>query len=164
MKVLVANCLSFLFAILLLVNGAFNEETSDPSPDTEQQEWTLLADDVTATVYNAVPAQCNNDVRHTASMYTLNLDNVLEDKVIAMERTMMAEYGIKYGDVVKIEGAGTWDGIWQVQDTMNKRFAGQHKIDILVPEHIRHGKWSDVKIYVPGNETTKEEAQNLFNI
>ena len=47
---------------------------------------------------------------------------------------------------------------------MNKRFAGQHEIDILVPEHIRHGKWSDVKIYVPGNETTKEEAQNLFNI
>ena len=111
MKVLVANCLSFLFAILLLVNGAFNKETSDPASDTEQQEWTLLTDDVTATVYNAVPAQCNNDVRHTASMYTLNLDNVLEDRVIAMERTMMSEYGIKYGDVVKIEGAGTWDGI-----------------------------------------------------
>ena len=162
MKVFIANCLSFLTVIILMVTGAFNDDA--PTSETTQQEWLLLTDDVTATVYNAVPAQCNKDVKHTASMYTLNLDNVLEDRVIAMERTMMAEYGIKYGDLVKIEGTGSWDGVWQVQDTMNKRFAGQHKIDILVPKNIRHGKWNDVKIYVPGNDAAKEEAQKLFNI
>lgn len=129
-------------------------------------KWELLgerdgkpADDVLATVYNAAPAQCNNDVRHTASMFKLNLDDVLSHRIIAMERTMMKEYGLKYGDVVKIEGAGQWDGIWQIQDTMNKRFAGQHKIDILVPNNIKYGKWDNVKIYVPANEQTAEAAR-----
>lgn len=131
---------------------------------TEQVQWTLVSDDTVATVYNAVPAQCNSDVRHTASMYVLNLDDVLSDRIIAMERTMMAEYGIKYGDLVLIEGTGRWDGVWQVQDTMNKRFAGQHKIDILVPENIRHGKWDNVKIYVPANEAALRSAKKALSI
>ena len=139
-------------------NGYFTEFSEN------QESWTMISDDTVATVYNAVPAQCNNDVLHTASMYTLNLEDVLKDKVIAMERTMMAEYGIKYGDIVKIEGAGRWDGVWQVQDTMNKRFAGQHKIDILVPNDIRHGKWDNVKIYIPADDTTRAIAQNQINI
>ena len=122
-------------------------------------KWQLIADDVIATVYNAVPAQCNKDVKHTASMFKLNLNDVLSHRIIAMERTMMAEYGLKYGDVVKIEGTGVWDGVWQIQDTMNKRFAGQHKIDILVPKNIKHGKWDNVKIYVPQNEQTKAAAK-----
>jgi hypothetical protein len=76
-----------------------------------------------------------------------------------MERTMMKEYGLKYGDIVKIEGTEKWDGLWQIQDTMNKRFAGQHKIDILVPNNIRLGKWSNVKVYIPGDEETAEFAK-----
>jgi hypothetical protein len=64
-----------------------------------------------------------------------------------MERTFMQKLGLKYGDVVYIEGTGTYDGVWQIQDTMNKRFAGQHKIDILVPNNIRYGSWDNVKIY-----------------
>lgn len=118
----------------------------------EEPAWRLVADDVLATVYNAVPAQCNADVQHTASMYKLNLKNVLADRVIAMERTMMKEYGLKYGDIVKIEGTGTWDGLWQIQ----------HKIDILVPSNIRNGKWDNVKVYVPNTEDTLKLAkQNL---
>jgi hypothetical protein len=31
---------------------------------------------------------------------------------------------------------------------MNKRFAGQHKIDILVPDNIKKGQWDNVKLYV----------------
>lgn len=126
-------------------------------------QWTLVADDVLATVYNAVPSQCNNDVRHTASMFRLNLDDVLSQRVIAMERTMMKEYGLKYGDVVKIEGTGTWDGVWQIQDTMNKRFAGQHRIDILVPNNIKLGKWDDVRIYRPATPETEEQAWTELN-
>ena len=55
---------------------------------------------------------------------------------------------LKYGDVVYITGTGKWDGVWQIQDTMNKRFAGQHKIDILVPENIKYGQWDNVNLYV----------------
>ena len=65
-----------------------------------------------------------------------------------MERTFMEELGVKYGDVVYITGTGKWDGVWQIQDTMNKRFAGKHKIDILVPENIKYGQWENVNLYL----------------
>ena len=124
--------------------------------------WTLVSDDTLATVYNAVPQQCNKDVVHTASMFKLNLGNVLSQRVIAMERTFMKELGLKYGDVVYVEGTQKWDGPWQIQDTMNKRFAGMHKIDILVPSNIRTGKWDGVKIYVPTDQQTEMNAKSTI--
>lgn len=128
--------------------------------ETKQVEkWELLADDVIATVYNAEPKQCDADVTHTASMFRLNLKDVLSHRIIAMERTMMAEFGLKYGDVVKIEGTGKWDGEWQIQDTMNKRFAGMHKIDILIPKSEGLGSWENVKIYKLSNPEEKESIK-----
>ena len=124
--------------------------------------WKLVSDDTLATVYNAVPQQCNNDVVHTASMFKLNLANVLSQRVIAMERTFMKELGLKYGDVVYVEGTEKWDGPWQIQDTMNKRFAGMHKIDILVPRNIRTGKWDGVKISVPADQQTAANAKSTM--
>ena len=124
--------------------------------------WKLVSDDTLATVYNAVPQQCNNDVVHTASMFKLNLTNVLSQRVIAMERTFMKELGLKYGDVVYVEGTEKWDGPWQIQDTMNKRFAGMHKIDILVPRNIRTGKWDGVKISVPADQQTAANAKSAM--
>jgi hypothetical protein len=115
--------------------------------DAMQNDWVLADTTTTATVYNAIPAQCNGDFGHTASMFRLNLDDVLSQRVIAMERTFMAKLGLKYGDVVRIEGTDGYDGVWQIQDTMNKRFAGQHKIDILVPNNIKYGMWDNVKLY-----------------
>lgn len=124
--------------------------------------WKRVSDDTIATVYNAVPQQCNNDVLHTASMFKLNLADVLSQRVIAMERTFMKELGLKYGDIVYIEGTNKWDGPWQIQDTMNKRFAGMHKIDILVPKNIRTGKWDGVKISVPADEKTEANAKSTM--
>lgn len=130
-------------------------------------EWTLVADDVIATVYNAVPSQCNNDVSHTASMFKLNLDDVASHKIIAMERTFMKELGLHYGDVVKIEGTyqGKQDGTYWLQDTMNPRFANQHKVDILVPETIKYGgtaKNERAKIYVLTDKSrTAEYTANM---
>ena len=113
----------------------------------KMSEWILSDDKTIATVYNAIPAQCNGDFGHTASMFRLNLNDVLSQRVIAMERTFMKKLGLKYGDVVYIEGTDVYDGVWQIQDTMNKRFAGQHKIDILVPNNIRYGQWDNIKLY-----------------
>ena len=124
--------------------------------------WKLVSDDTLATVYNAVPAQCNKDVVHTASMFKLNLADVLSQRVIAMERTFMAELGLKYGDIVYVDGTEKWDGPWQIQDTMNKRFAGMHKIDILVPRNIRAGKWNGVKISVPADQQTAANARSIM--
>lgn len=128
------------------------------SEETKPQQWELIASDVMATVYNAVPEQCNDDISHTASMFRLNLQDVLSHRIIAMERTMMSKFGLKYGDVVRIEGTGKYDGEWQIQDTMNKRFAGQNKIDILVPKSDGLGKWDNVRVY----KLTNPEEKDIF--
>lgn len=136
------------FAALALTALALPKASETDLPVTgESPIWELISDRTTATVYNAVPSQCNEDCLHTASMYTIVPETIERDRILAMERTMMAEFGIQYGDTVLVSGTGRYDGLWQVQDTMNKRFAGQHKIDFLVPRHIRHGKWDAVKIY-----------------
>ena len=133
-------------AVLSIVNEIPTEK--EEQKEEKQSDWVLADSKTIATVYNAVPAQCNGDFGHTASMFRLNLNDVLSQRVIAMERTFMAKLGLKYGDVVYIEGTNGYDGVWQIQDTMNKRYAGQHKIDILVPNNIRHGSWNNVKLYV----------------
>lgn len=151
-RALMPLCLGMAVAVLCVRPGAklldsYLHGGTEPEVTPREAVWDLLADDVTATVYNAVPEQCNADFMHTASMFLIDTADVLSHRIIAMERTMMAEYGVRYGDVVRIEGTDVWDGEWQVQDTMNRRFAGSHKIDILVPRNIRHGKWQNVKVF-----------------
>lgn len=114
-----------------------------------QERWRLVSDDTVATVYNAVPEQCDADFVHTACNYEINLNDVESERIVAMERTMMTALGIAYGDVILVEGAGTYDGLWRILDTNNARFEGQHRIDFLVPENIKKGKWTSVKVYVP---------------
>ena len=108
--------------------------------------WLLISASTTATVYNAVPEQCNAQPSVTASGRTITGD-VAELRILAMERTMMQKHGIRYGDTVLVVGAGEYDGEWVVEDTMSSRYAGQDRVDFLVPESIRLGRWEGVRIY-----------------
>ena len=93
-------------------------------------------------------------------MFRLNLNDVLSQRVIAMERTFMHKLGLKYGDVVYIYGTDKYDGVWQIQDTMNKRFSGQNKIDILVPNNIKLGQWDNVKLYVLKDKSLTDQYRS----
>ena len=131
---------------------AVAEETTEMVDGTTNNKeskgpWQLVCGGAIATVYNAVAGQCNPDYGRTASMFRLNLKNPESHRIIAIERTMMDRYGLQMGDVVYLEGVGEYDGVWQVQDKMNKRFAGQDKIDLLVNGDTKTGKWDNVKIY-----------------
>lgn len=108
--------------------------------------WLLISASTTATVYNAVPEQCNAQPTRTASGRMITGD-VSRLRILAMERTMMARHGIQYGDTVLVKGAGAYDGEWVVEDTMHPRFAGHDKIDFLVPESVRLGRWDGVEVY-----------------
>ena len=48
-----------------------------------------------------------------------------------------------FGAKVLVEGAGELDGVWTVQDRMNKRW--KNRIDFLVDYDV-YGKYYDVKI------------------
>lgn len=108
--------------------------------------WLLISATTTATVYNAVPEQCGSHPTITASGRRIEGD-VSDLRILAMERTMMAKHNIHYGDTVLVRGTGVYDGEWIVEDTMHPRYAGQDKIDFLVPADVRLGKWENVKVY-----------------
>lgn len=108
--------------------------------------WLLISASTTATVYNAVPEQCNAQPTVTASGRRITGD-VAELRILAMERTMMDRHGIHYGDSVLVKGAGTYDGEWVVEDTMSPRWAGQDRVDFLVPDEVKLGRWDKVEIY-----------------
>lgn len=97
--------------------------------------------EVVATVYNAVVEQCNSDPGHTASMFKLDLKNPYKHKVIAVSRDLRSTY--PYGTKVLVTGTD-YDGIYTVEDTMNKRYT--NRIDILINIDMPIGKWHNVKI------------------
>ena len=99
-------------------------------------------ENVTATVYNAVPEQCNNDPGHTASMFKLDLSNPYKHRIIAVSRDLLKDFPM--GTKVKVSGTKIYDGIWYVEDKMNKRYS--KRIDFLINKGMKIGKWNKVKI------------------
>jgi len=98
---------------------------------------------VTATVYNAVPNQTDSTPLITASNKHIDADNPGKHRWLAVSRDLEA-YGFVFGAEVCVENAGKMNGIWTVEDRMNKRFT--NKIDFLVDNNIVLGKWDNVKI------------------
>lgn len=96
---------------------------------------------VTCTVYNAVPSQTNSDPGHTASMFKLDLRNPYKHKIIAVSRDLLKEFPM--GTKVRIEGT-SYDGVYVVEDKMNKRY--KKRIDILINTNMKIGKWGKVKM------------------
>ena len=98
-------------------------------------------EEVTATVYNAVPAQTNSDPSHTASMFKLDLSNPYKHRIIAVSRDLL----IKFPMGTKVRVSGTkYDGVYVVEDKMNKRY--KKRIDILINVGMKIGKWDNVVI------------------
>lgn len=98
-------------------------------------------DVVVATIYNAVPSQCNADCFTTAFMFRLDKKDQFKHRIIAVSRDLLEKY--PNGTKVKITGT-KFDGIYTVRDKMNKRF--KNRIDILINRDMKGGKWDNVKI------------------
>lgn len=105
----------------------------------------LLSQTYTVTVYNAMPEQCSGDHLVTADGSIIDPQKV-EDGIIrwvAVSRDMLID-DYKYGDKIEIISEDPLiSGIYEIHDTMNKRFT--KRIDILMPRKIKAGKWT-VKI------------------
>lgn len=97
---------------------------------------------VTATVYHPVPNQTDSTPFITASGAHINPDDPQSHRWIAVSRDL-EDFGFVFGAKVLVEGAGELDGVWTVQDRMNRRW--KNRIDFLVDYDI-YGKYYDVKI------------------
>lgn len=146
------------------LSGEQVEEVKQTIENVKQAEpkWVMVADDAIGTIYHSVPAQCKADCSTTANNFRLNLKNPGAHRIVAIERTMEKKWGVRQGDVIKVEGAGDLDGVWQVQDRMNKRFAGLPKIDFLVDYKRKGGKWDNLKVYKLANPKDKIMYSNSF--
>lgn len=100
---------------------------------------------VTATIYHADPAQTDADYLTTASNKTINEVDPQGHRWIAVSRDL-EQHGFVFGTKVLVEGAGQLDGIWTVEDRMNKRWT--KRIDFLVNKDVKGGKWNKVKITI----------------
>lgn len=99
---------------------------------------------VTATIYHAVEEQTDSTPDITASGYKINMQDPLSDRIIAVSRDLEKTHGFKMGDKVHVEGTGILDGVWFIRDRMNKRWV--KRIDFLVPQAMKGGKWENVKL------------------
>ena len=102
---------------------------------------------VSATYYNPVAEQCWGDPLVTASGKRIELEKLKREEIkwIAVSRDLLAHYN--YGDKVMLSCAEdpSIDGIYYVEDTMNKRF--KNKIDLLWHTDKKgKGKWNNVHI------------------
>lgn len=111
---------------------------------TELEKPTSLA--VRVTNYYPVEAQCDADPDITASGAKIDIPNASQHRWIAISWDMHTKlshrlpeddpaYGkgiFEMGDYVEVTGAGIWDGIYQIEDTMN--FRHRMAIDILTTD------------------------------
>ena len=105
----------------------------------------LLTILVTATIYHAVPEQTDTTPFVTASNSRINPENPQGHRWIAVSRDL-EKLGFTFGVKVCVEGTDNLDGIWTVQDRMNKRF--KNRIDFLVNKELKGGKWDNIKISI----------------
>ena len=104
---------------------------------------TLLIETVTATVYNALPEQTDSTPFITASGARINQQHPELHRWVAVSQDMLKR-GYKFGMRIEVSGAGDLDGIWEIQDVMNKRYTDS--IDFLVENSRKLGKWKNVRI------------------
>ena len=95
---------------------------------------------VTLTTYNPVVGQCDSDPLVTADGTKIDLNKLKKGEIryCAVSRDLLWLY--PYGSVIEIEG----HGLFEVRDTMNKRF--NHCIDIL--QHVGKKNFKKTKVKV----------------
>lgn len=87
---------------------------------------------VTATVYQAVPGQTDDEPFVTADNSHIKPQYGSKKRWMALSNDLLARWGgqFQYGDKVRVQGISSQlDGVYTVHDTMNKRH--HHCIDIL---------------------------------
>ena len=87
---------------------------------------------VTATVYNAVPGQTDDEPFVTADNSRIKRHYGTKQRWMALSQDLLRHWGgkFKYGDKVRVKGISPkLDGVYTVHDTMNSRH--HHCMDVL---------------------------------
>ena len=101
---------------------------------------------VTVTMYQPVRYQTDSTPNILADGTRIKTEEASNYKFIAVSRNLLKRWGgsLEFGDVVILIGTDHKDGIYQVRDTMNKRWV--NRIDILESTHVKPYKFEKAKI------------------
>lgn len=102
---------------------------------------------VTATMYQPVQWQTDDTPNELADgTVIVDIYKAHEYRYVALSRELLKRWGgpFDYGDYVIVEGAGEHSGIWQVRDTMNKKWT--NRIDFLMSPSHKPFKYDEVVI------------------
>ncbi len=101
---------------------------------------------VTVTMYHPTRYQTDSTPNILADGTRITVHRASEYKYIAVSRNLLKRWGgwLDYGDFVVLKGTDGKDGVYQVKDTMNKRFV--NRIDILETPGTKPYKFTDAKI------------------
>ena len=94
-------------------------------------EANKISFNVTVTTYNPTRAQCDDTPNITADGTRIKPWKATEYRYVALSRDLLSRWGgpFEYGDYIVIEGTISWDGVYQVRDTMNPKWV--KRVDIL---------------------------------
>jgi len=109
------------------------------------KESNKISFNVTVTTYNPTEKQCDSTPNITADGTRINPKKATQYRYIALSRDLLSRWGgpFKYGDYVVIEGTGSWDGLYQVRDTMNPKWV--KRVDILTTNS--RFKYENIRMY-----------------
>ena len=101
---------------------------------------------VTVTMYEPVSYQTDSTPNILADGTRIRVHKASEYRFIAVSRNLLKRHGgwLDYGDFVLLKGTNHKDGVYQVRDTMNKRFV--NRIDILESPGVRPYKFDKASI------------------
>ena len=103
--------------------------------------------DVTVTMYQPVRYQTDSTPNILADGTRIRAKEASNYKFIAVSRNLLKRWGgwLDYGDFVLLKGTDGKDGVYQVRDTMNKRWV--NRVDILESVDAKPYKFTDVKLH-----------------
>lgn len=141
----------FVLAVMLTLPIAVGSQPSGPkvlpSPVVIPVQYQILE---TLTIYNPVENQCDDSPLITANNSRIDLDKLSRNEIrwMALSRNLLKRWHgeFNYGDTVVLDaGDPSIDGLWVVNDNMNKRF--KDRGDLLFHRDSRStGIWKNVKI------------------
>ena len=110
------------------------------------EEFKLEGMEVTVTMYHPVRSQTDSTPNILADGTRIRVHKASEYRFIAVSRNLLKQHGgfLEYGDFIVLSGTGHKDGVYQVKDTMNKRFV--NRVDILESPGTKPYKIDTAKI------------------
>ena len=137
-----------MFVVFYYTNNIMDDlynEISKLKDNGYCEYYEIQSFDVTVTTYNPTRSQTDSTPNETADGTIIKPWLATQYRYVALSRDLLSRWGgpFKYGDYVVIEGTDSWDGVYQVRDTMNPKWV--KRVDILTTNS--KFKYTDVKMY-----------------